>query len=292
MPQSPEVAGSIYDLGYRHYEGARLGRRHAVGAVYFQSLRAAFGLGRRPAAKIVPIALTLLATLPAVTQLGIAAASTREIDVIKLEDYYVYIQILLALFGAAVAPELVGRDQRNRTLSLYFSRALERSDYALAKLAALTTAMLMLTLGPETILFVGNTFTGDDAFGYLRDNWTQVPSIVGSALFVSAVMSSVAMAIASQTPRRAYATGGVIAFFVISSVVGDVVASTAGRYGILISPFDVLRGATLWIFNAAPNADESIGRYDLPGALYAAVLAGAAAVSTAILLRRFARLAA
>lgn len=292
MSQSPEAAGSIYDLGYRHYEGARLGRRHAVTAVYFQSLRAAFGLGRRPAAKIVPIALTLLATLPAVVQLGIAAASTGEVEVLKLEDYYVYIQILLALFGAAIAPELVGRDQRNRTLSLYFSRALERSDYALAKLAALTTAMLMLTLGPEMILFVGNTFTGDDALAYVQDNWGQVPGIVASALFVSAVMSSVGMAIAAQTPRRAYATGGVIAFFVVSSLVGDVVASTAGRYGILISPFDSLRGATLWIFNAAPNQDESLAHYDLPGALYVAVLAGMAAVATTILLRRFARLAA
>ena len=38
--------GTIYDLGYRHYDGPRLGRRAAIGAIVCAGLRAAFGLGR------------------------------------------------------------------------------------------------------------------------------------------------------------------------------------------------------------------------------------------------------
>ena len=48
------------------------------------------------------------------------------------------------LLVAVQAPELLGRDVRYRVLTLYFSRALLREDYALAKLAALTTAVLIL----------------------------------------------------------------------------------------------------------------------------------------------------
>ena len=55
-----------------------------------------------------------------------------------------------------VAPELVGRDQRNRSLALYFSRAVSRSDYVLAKLAALTlegvNAALRKHVKPDAML--------------------------------------------------------------------------------------------------------------------------------------------
>ena len=37
-------AGSIFDLGYRRYAGARLGRRYAIESLYVHSLRAAFAM--------------------------------------------------------------------------------------------------------------------------------------------------------------------------------------------------------------------------------------------------------
>ncbi len=43
---SDTTAGSIYDLGYQRYEGVRLGRRHAIWALYVHSLRSVFGIGR------------------------------------------------------------------------------------------------------------------------------------------------------------------------------------------------------------------------------------------------------
>ena len=45
--------------------------------------------------------------------------------------------VFATILVAVQAPELLGRDVRYRVLSLYFSRALLREDYALAKLAAL-----------------------------------------------------------------------------------------------------------------------------------------------------------
>ena len=45
-------------------------------------------------------------------------------------------QLLIVLFVAVVAPELVSRDLRSGVLPLYFSRPLRRADYALAKCGA------------------------------------------------------------------------------------------------------------------------------------------------------------
>mgnify|MGYP001583970183 CR=1 FL=1 len=60
MATPPDVlagsaTGSIYDLGYRGYDGPRLGRRHAVVALFVHGLRAVFGLGRSGRSKIAPL---------------------------------------------------------------------------------------------------------------------------------------------------------------------------------------------------------------------------------------------
>src|SRR5512140_3643200 len=121
MSERAEPAGSIYDLGYRRYDGQRLGRRHAIQSLYLFSLRGAYGLGRRTSSKIIPIAIAIVAAVPALIQLGIGAIlSSQQIDIIRPENYFGFIQVALALFCAAVAPEVMGRAQRTRTLPLYF----------------------------------------------------------------------------------------------------------------------------------------------------------------------------
>jgi ABC-2 type transport system permease protein len=124
---------SIYDLGYRHYEGQRVGRRGTLRTLHVHSLRTAFGLGRRTSSKVFPFGLAVIAFVPAIIQLGVGAIVSgleHDIEVFKNEDYFTYVRVILVLFCAVVAPELVGRDQRTRTLSLYFSRAVSPLDAA------------------------------------------------------------------------------------------------------------------------------------------------------------------
>ena len=112
-------SSSIYDLGYRHYEGERIGRRGTLLTLYVHGLRSAFGLGRRASSKIFPFGLAIFAFVPAIIQLGVGAitnASKVDVEIFKHEDYFTYVRIILVLFCAAVAPELVGRDQRNRSI--------------------------------------------------------------------------------------------------------------------------------------------------------------------------------
>ena len=125
-------------------------------------------------------------------------------------------RIILVLFCATVASELVGKDQRNRTLSLYFSRAVSRFDYTFAKFAALTSAMLVLTLGPQLLLFIGNGMAADDLGGYARDNWDLVFPIIAGSLLVSAVIASVGLCIAAYLPRRAYSTAAIVGTFILT----------------------------------------------------------------------------
>lgn len=289
------LVGNIYDLGYRHYDGPRLGRRHAMLSLYLFSLRAAFGLGRRATSKIIPFAIAIIALVPAVIQLGIAALIKNEtIDIIRPENYFSFIEVTLALFCAAVAPEVVGRDQRTRTLSLYFSRALRRRDYTLAKLAALTTALLFLSLVPQAVLFLGNSLASRDAAAFWQDNWLDFPRLFVAGLFVGLFMASLSMAAAAQTARRAYATVAVIAIYLVTAPITATLVHGVGgsiaRFAVFISPFDVLEGATLWIFRASFDSGSTLGVANFPGWTYGVVVLGVIAICVALLFRRYERI--
>ncbi len=285
------TAGSIYDVGYQRYEGVRLGRRHAIWALYVHSLRGVFGIGRSLWSKVGPMGLAVIAFLPAVFQLGIAAIVPAEIEVIRPENYYDVIEVVLAVFCAVVAPELVGRDQRTQTLSLYFSRALRRHDYALAKYAALVTGMLTITVIPQVLMFIGNGLAADRFGDYLQDKWTDLPSILGSAVLLSVLIAAIGLVIASQTPRRAYSTVGILAAFVITSAVAASVFEAAdrdvGRFVLLLSPGHVVQGLTYWFFDATFDPEAQQAKADLPGVMYAIDAALVTVVMLALLLRRY-----
>lgn len=288
------TGGTIYDLGYRRYQGARLGRRHAVWALYVHSLRSVFGIGRSFSNKVGPMGLTAIMFLPAVIQLGVAAISAERIEVTRPEDYYGLLEVILAAFCAVSAPEILGRDQRTQTLSLYFSRALMRGDYALAKFAALVTSLLAITVTPQALMFTGNALAGNDFFGYAQDNWTDIPAVVASALILSSLVAGISLVIAAQTPRRAYSTVGILAAFVLTSAVAASVFEASGpdtgRFVLLLSPFHVARGLTLWIFGAAPESGTQFEQADFSGIVYALDAVASALLTLVLLLRRYERI--
>ena len=149
----PEVqaAGVIHDLGYRGYDGPRLGRVQIVRALTWHSFRSAFGIGRGVKGKIIPVLTLIAMCLPAlVNAFAVARGNSR------LFGYDVYTPgfrvALVTIFIAAQAPELVSRDLRSRVLPLYFCRPLRRGDYPLAKYLAMTGALLVLIEVPLVLL--------------------------------------------------------------------------------------------------------------------------------------------
>ncbi len=59
---------------------------------------------------------------------------------------------------------------------------------------------------------------------------------------------------------------------------------------LLLSPFHVVRGLTLWFFGAAPEFGSQWAQADLPGAMYAIDAAAVALLMLVLLLRRYERI--
>ena len=224
--------GSIYDIGYRGYEGPRLGRAHAIRSLFTHSLRTAYGIGRGGRAKIAPFVFGGLAVLPALAIVGVMTLAARfgagerfvDQSPIRYDTYFSTISTVIVLFCAAQAPELFGRDQRHGVLSLYFARALRRPDYALARIGGFVAALLFLELFPQLILFLGRALLSPDVVAAVGADLPSVPPILAQGILAAALLGGLAMAVSAFTPRRAYATAGIIALFTIPGIVASVIS--------------------------------------------------------------------
>lgn len=296
------ASGSIYDLGYRRYEGPRLGRAHAIRSLFLHSLKSTYGIGRGGRAKVAPLVFGGIAVIPAVVVVGIMMLAARmgvageafDGAPIDYDTYFGSISAIVMLFCAAQAPELFGRDQRYGVLALYFARALRRVDYTLARIGGFVAALLILLLFPQTVLFLGRVLLSTDIPGAIAEDLLEVPAILGQGLITAGLLGSLSMAVAAFSPRRAYATAGIIALFTIPEIVASVVAglgsSTLGEWLFLVSPGLVLQGTNSLLFGT--DLESEFFFVGLPGWIYA-VAAGLAILGSVLLtVRRFARISA
>jgi ABC-2 type transport system permease protein len=297
--------GSIYDLGYRGYEGPRLGRRAAVLSLLVHTLRTAYGLGRNARSKVLPVGLVLFAILPSLLAIGVlvlfaqfapaleASEALEALQPIRYSTMFPFTATLVFLFCAAQAPELFGRDQLMGVLPLYFSRAVSRSDYALARLLGLLMALLVMVLSPQIILFVGRVLVADDLGTGVGEELTAVPAALAVAFIIAGVVGAISAAIAALTPRRAYATVAIVAMFLIPNVFAALLVALEtgiiGQLATLLSPADVLDGVNAFLFDTRPDND-TVREAGLDYWVYLVAAAAWVAGAMAVLLLRYRRL--
>ncbi len=293
MTASPEApSGTIYDIGYRHYDGPRLGRRGAITAVVGAGLRAVFGLGRGGRSKIIPWGAVILAALPAFVAIAVRVLAGEILEVATYEGYLWSVGGLLPIFVAAQAPELVVNDIRHRVLPLYFSRPMSRVDYVAAKIAALALGLLTITLLPVLLLFLGRVMVAEDVVGAIGDEAGALPAIIGNGIIHAVVLACVGLAISSLAGRRAYAAGAVLAVFLIGGVVGQILAEVGGSLA-AAAPFTdilaILDGTRQWLFGGSVP-ESPVSGSDAPLYLFGLATVVLVAISLAILAVRYRRI--
>lgn len=212
-----QAQGEIFDIGYQHYDGPRGGRLRAVWSLWVNGFRTTLGLGRGALAKLLPFGMLIATVAPAAGILILAAILGPEEDLIPShEDYYELISILLLLFSAIIAPELLIPDRRSGVINLYLVRPLTAMDYVAARWAAFLALSLILVYSGQVFLLIGFLLTASDPVDYLRDNWLDIPKFLAAGALVALFVTTIPLAVSAFTTRRAYAAAVVIAVFVIS----------------------------------------------------------------------------
>lgn len=285
-----EPTGAIHDIGYRHYDGPRLGAAYIRRSLFLDTLRGAYGLGRAARSKVMPFVLLGVMLLPAFIYgivTGYIGLSSLPVD---YTEYTFLMQVVITVFVGAQSPAAMSRDLRFRVASLYFSRPLSRAQYVQAKYAAMTTALFLLMTLPLTVLLVGALLAElpveDQLPDYLR--------AVGGAAVLSLVLAGFGLVVASMTPRRGLGVAAVVGVLLVLSGIQATVRALAEEFGNdtfagyagLLSPFTLVDG-----IQTGPLGGESVLATPPEGpgmaAVFCFVAAALVAGSYAVLLVRY-----
>ena len=222
---SAQTQGTVFDIGYRRYTGVREGRDRSRRAVYKDGYRAALGWGRGGKAKILPwIFLSVLMAIGLIMAIIAGAANkligegaADQFNLPSHADYYGIVSMILFVFAAIVAPELLCRDRREGVINLYLVRPLSGSDYIISRWAAFFAVMLAATWIPQAVLFLGLCLGNAFPLTYLKAHWLDIPRFMTAGMALSAYVTTLALLAASFTNRRAYAAVFLVGLFVIST---------------------------------------------------------------------------
>src|SRR5215218_6075018 len=216
---------SVFDIGYQRYTDAREGRGRARLAVFKDGLRIALGLGRGPRAKILPwffivvlsvIGLVFAIVAGAANRLGGPGTAERA-NLPSHSDYYGIASIIVFVFAAVVAPELLCRDRRDGVINLYLVRPITGSDYVISRWAAFLSVTVVAAWLPQIILFLGLSAGDPLPLQYLQKHWLDVPRFLAAGAAMALYATTLAMLTASFTTRRPYASVFLVGLFVITT---------------------------------------------------------------------------
>ena len=245
--------GEIYDRGYRHYDGPRLGRRYAIWALVIYSMKRAVGIKKGWGSKVIPILLYISVALPMVISIGVRAFIPTA-DVLNYYDFFGIIFIIEGIFVATIAPEMLCGDRRENVLALYFSRAITRADYLLAKLVAAALLTLSVSFVPAAILWLGFQLLDDRPLRAFRDNADDLGRIAIAGGLIAAFLGAIGLLISSFTGRKSIAVAIIVLGFVIAeSLAGALTFAIDGgeleKYLLFLSPSGTTEGLADRLFN-------------------------------------------
>lgn len=281
----------IHNIGYRSYEGTRLGRAYARRSLYSQSLRGTYGLGRSAKSKVLPMILSAVMCVPAAIIVAVAVSTKLKDLPIEYTRYAVVTQAVIALFLAAQAPQSVSRDLRFKTVPLYFSRPIERADYVMAKYAAMASALFILTAAPLVVLYVGSLLAKMD----FADQTKGFAQGLVSVTLLSLLFAGIGLVLAALTPRRGFGVAAVIAVLMISFGAVSTVQAIAWQQGSteaaswlgLFSPITLIDGVQTAFLGATSSFPSGEGPSGGAGVVYLLVVLALIAGSYAALMRRY-----
>ena len=219
---------AIYDQSYTPWTGTYTSRASRVGAMIAMELAQPF--------KNIWVLMTVLLAFSVVGSwlLLLFFASSSQIlppfavgNRIYREGFYnfpLFSMILMVLSGT-VGASLIARDVRHRALLMYFSRSITRADYLLGKFLALVLFLLITTLGPGLLLFVGQIGMSQERLT-LAQRLGDLGAITLHSLILTVPMSAIVLAFSSLTKRTYLAAILWAMFYFISGSLGPVLSFT------------------------------------------------------------------
>lgn len=291
-----DPTGVVFDLGYKPYEGNRLGRAGAIKAMVKDGLRRSFGIRRKARKKVYPFLLVAFALVPAIVFVGLAflVSSFNPIgEESPFGGHAQYISLsgaVIILFVASAAPNLLIPDREEGVLAVYSSRPLTAWDYVLGRVGALTAVAATFFIVPNLIMYLGFAALDDAGFASaLVNNFDDLVKVVVTMLAYVIGYGAPALLIATYARRTGPAVGVYLAVMFISPGFADLFANlniTGSRYGTLIALLQHPEMVRNWVFDQ-PQTDIPMASVGFEPWVSVVIIAVVGVVSMYLMVRRY-----
>ena len=270
---APGQEAQIISRGYRPYDGPRTSLRGSVLSIVLHSTRYTLGMGRAFRYKLLPWFAIMVAVLPAVVFVALAASPSHDLKgTDALLGYHLYytlpVSVALVFFCGLSVPDILVPDRRNGMLSLYMSTRMGLWSYLASKALAAALMSAIITVLPVLILVLSHVIEGEGPAG--PGDWAILMARIAAAGFVSAAaIVALSMAISSLTDRRGFASTGVFLLTAGGAIIATLLA-TGGMgargygLGVLSMTFEAVdriyaAGPELVPMSGTVSVDSSIG---------------------------------
>jgi ABC-2 type transport system permease protein len=273
---TPSQYGEIFDRGYLHYDGPRLGQAHAIWALARYSMARALGVRRSWTAKIIPMLLYAAVAIPVLIAIGMRAFVPR-FSFLDYPSFFGAIFLLEGIFVALIAPEMVSSDRHDRLLPLYFSRPIGRNAYVVAKLLATGLLTLSMSLLPAMVLWLGYGLLAKDPIIAMRESLDDLGRIIVAGVLIGFYLGAIGLAIASFTGRKSVAVGIIVLGFVLSESLSFAISRAFGdeeglaRWAFVLSPSRTIEALVSNLFGV-PDVLTKASLYESIGVMVAVVV--------------------
>lgn len=290
MPGQPY--GEIFDRGYQHYQGERRGRSYAIRALIVYSIKRGLGIKKKWTAKIIPILLYTIAYLPALIITAVMAIIPGETG-LSYSSLYGFMEMVILIFAATVAPEMLCDDRRENVLQLYFSRPISRLNYLMAKISAMAILLATIVFGPGLLLFIGRALTADNPASWFINNLDEIGRVFAYGTLLSAFYAAIGLTIATFTTRKGIAAAimivGVLVLAAFANALFFAVDDTLANPVVFLSPVDIQDATRAWVFSGNPTPGSMPDHAGLPGFSYGLAILAYIGLAALVMYRRYLR---
>ena len=146
------------------------------------------------------------------------------------------INIWIIFFAIIVGAGFIADDRANKTLPLYYSKAIPKIGYIIGKFSGLWSMMILVTAIWSTVWFSFIMILG----GFSRDFFTDHLWVMGAlalyGLIISIVLSSMTLALSSLAKNRYFVGASFVAIILILTLISTILKEIAdSSYYLLIS---------------------------------------------------------
>jgi ABC-type transport system involved in multi-copper enzyme maturation permease subunit len=166
-----------------------------------------------------------------------------------------------------------------KSYTLYFARPITKLDYIAMKFGTVGMTMLMATLIPITVTYIGLVALSSVGTDYMLGHVWVWGALFAYNLLIIIVLTSLALAFSALTSRRFYAAFGLVVTFFMSTLLGAIIVGMFNnKNGTIISIGDSVQIVGAKIFGVTGI------KYDYPWELNLATLVIMSAVATAFVI--------